>query len=240
MKPRVLVIQNEELDPPALVGQWLEQAGLQIEVVRAYEGQQVPQTVPTDVAAVMAMGGAMGANDDAEYTWLPAERSLLHNAVANDVPVFGICLGAQLLAAANGGVVERSPNIEIGVTSVAVNHQAAAGTVFESLAGRTVSAAQWHQDWISALPSQAVVIASNDAAPVQAFKLGSDAYGVQFHPEVDGAMFKEWRGVADEAADASGRNIDEAVLEVIEAETELEATWRPIFQAWAMRIKSRT
>ncbi|CAB4329180.1 MAG: type 1 glutamine amidotransferase [Actinobacteria bacterium] len=239
MTYRVLVIQNEEVDPPALVGEWLTEAGLTMEIVHAYSGELVPESVPEGVTAIMAMGGAMGANDDVDYPWLISERALLNDAVERDLPVFGICLGAQLLAAATGGVVERSPNVEIGVAQVHINEQLAKGTIFSSMAGTNASAAQWHQDWITALPDSAVVVASNDAAPVQAFKIGSDAYGVQFHPEVDGALFKSWRGVGDEAADASGRNMDEAVLEVIEAEAELEATWRPVFQAWAQRVQER-
>ncbi len=239
MNPRVLVIQNEESAPANMVGEWLEECGLVLDVIHAYAGEDIPAHVPSDYAGVLAFGGAMGANDDSDFRWLTAERQLLADAAHNDVPTFGICLGAQVLATAIGGTSTRADVIEIGAYEFDVLDVARNDSVFATLAGSTVKAAQWHQDWIATLPTQAVVLASNDNCPVQAFRFGNNVYGVQFHPEVDAASFKEWYNVADEAADRSGIDMVVAVDQVRESESEMIATWRPVFHAWAEVVKQR-
>jgi GMP synthase-like glutamine amidotransferase len=237
MNPRVLVIQNEESAPAAMVGEWLEEAGLDIDVIHAYAGQAIPAQLPEQYAGLLAFGGAMGANDDDEHAWLTQERHLLATAAKQDVPTFGVCLGAQVLATAVGGTSTRADVIEIGAYDIDVLPAAESDPVLGMYAGQTVKAAQWHQDWIATLPNSAVVLASNSNCPVQAFRVGENVYGVQFHPEVDAASFKEWYNVADEAADRSGIDMTVAVEQVREAESEMVATWRPVFHNWAALVK---
>ncbi len=239
MNPRVLVIQNEESAPAALVGEWLEEAGLSLDVVHAYAGEAIPDVLPATYAGVLAFGGAMGANDDVEFPWLAGERALLAHSADADVPTFGVCLGAQVLATAVGGTSTRADVIEIGAYDIDILSSAQNDAVFGALSGRSVKAAQWHQDWIATLPERAVVLASNQNCPVQAFRVGENVYGVQFHPEVDAASFKEWYNVADEAADRSGIDMAIAVDQVRDAEEEMIATWRPVFHAWANLVKQR-
>ena len=236
MTARVLVVQNEDGDPPGLVGQWLAEIDVDLDVLRPFAGDVVPSSVPEGYSAVIAFGGAMGAIDDDDYPWLPAERDLLGDATTRDIPVLGICLGGQMLAAATGGQVGRADTIEIGVSTISVSADARDDAVFGALAGQDVPAAQWHQDWVSQLPHDAVVLASNDACPVQAFRVGANAYGVQFHPEVDGATFASWRGVADEAADRSGLDTDAAAVEVAASEQALIRTWRPVVHRWGRLV----
>jgi GMP synthase-like glutamine amidotransferase len=71
----------------------------------------------------------------------------------------------------------------------------------------------------------------NGACPVQAFRSGS-GYGVQFHPEVDGETFASWRLYADEAGQRSGIDLDQAAADVSSRESDLLATWRPVFHRW--------
>lgn len=239
MNPRVLVIQNEESAPAALVGEWLQERGIELDVIHAYAGEEIPATLPQQYAGVLAFGGAMGANDDAEFPWLTKERALLAEAASQDTPTFGVCLGAQVLATAVGGTSTRADFIEIGAYEFDVLPVASSDPVFSLHAGSTVKAAQWHQDWIATLPESAVVLASNANCPVQAFRVGHNVYGVQFHPEVDAASFKEWYNVADEAADRSGIDMTVAVEQVREAEAEMIETWRPVFHAWADMVKAR-
>ena len=239
MTPIVLVIQNESDDPVALVGEWIKEVGVEVQVVRAFAGEQVPSAIPAGVAGVIAMGGAMGANDDETHPWLTPERSLLKDVVAHDFPFFGICLGGQVLATAVDGVVERTPAPEVGIAKFRVSEQAQGDRVFGGLAGTEVIAAEWHQDYITDLPDDAVVLAGNDACPVQAFKLGQNVYGVQFHPEVDAEMFASWAAIADEVLAKVSHTSAEAAAQVAEAEAELVKTWRPVFQAWAELVKAQ-
>jgi GMP synthase-like glutamine amidotransferase len=238
MRPLVLVIQNEIDDPVALAGQWISEVGLNIEVIHAYRGETVPAALPAQYSGVITMGGYMGANDDIEFPWLIAERSLVKDLVANDIPFFGICLGGQLLATAVDGKVVPTPVPEIGVVTFRVTADATQDAVFGELAGKEVIAAAWHKDYITYLPDEAVVLAGNDACPVQAFRIGQNVYGVQFHPEIDSEIFSSWAATDDELAKLD-HTIDQACQQVAVAEAELIKTWKPAFQAWAQLVKDQ-
>lgn len=236
MKPIVLVIQNEIDDPVALVGQWINEVGVDVEVVHAYRGESVPAVLPAHISGAIAMGGYMGANDDVEFPWLTDARSLLKDVIANDVPFFGICLGGQLLATAVDGVVQPTPVPEIGIASFRVSQEATGDPVFGKLAGKEVIAAEWHKDYITDLPDDAVILAGNDVCPVQAFRVGENVYGVQFHPEIDAEIFSSWAATDDELAKIEN-SLEQACKDVTAAEVELIDTWRPVFHAWAKLVK---
>ena len=238
MKPLVLVIQNEIDDPVSLVGQWINEVGVDVQVIHAYLGETVPASLPAQYSGAITMGGYMGANDDIEFPWLVAARSLMKDVVANDIPFFGICLGGQLLATAVDGKVEPTPVPEIGVASFRVTTDASNDAVFGHLAGKEVIAAEWHKDYITDLPDEAVVLAGNEVCPVQAFRIGENVYGVQFHPEVDSEIFSSWAATDDELAKID-HTIEQACNQVAAAETELIKTWKPAFQAWAKLVKDQ-
>ncbi|MEJ6494342.1 MAG: type 1 glutamine amidotransferase [Actinomycetes bacterium] len=236
MKPIVLVVQNEIDDPVALVGEWINEVGVEVEVVHAYRGETVPAVLPAHISGAIAMGGYMGANDDVEFPWLTDARSLMKDVIANDVPFFGICLGGQLLATAVDGVVEPTPVPEIGIASFRISHEAGRDAVFGKLAGQEVLAAEWHKDYITDLPDDVLVLAGNDVCPVQAFRIGQNVYGVQFHPEIDAEIFSSWAATDDELA-KNKINLEQACKDVAAAQVQLISTWRPVFQAWAQLVK---
>jgi len=238
MNPLVLVIQNEIDDPVALVGQWINEVGVDVEVIHAYRGETVPASLSAKYSGAITMGGYMGANDDIEFPWLVAARSLMKDVIANDTPFFGICLGGQLLATAVDGKVGPTPIPEIGVASFRVTADAAQDAVFGHLAGKEVIAAEWHKDYITDLPEEAIVLAGNDVCPVQAFRIGENVYGVQFHPEIDAEIFSSWAATDDELAKLD-YTIEQACQQVAAAEAELIKTWKPAFQAWAQLVKDQ-
>jgi GMP synthase (glutamine-hydrolysing) len=106
--------------------------------------------------------------------------------------------------------------------------------------GADIPAAQWHQDNIVELPDGAVLLLTNDECPVQGFRVGDRAYGLQLHPEVDADTFASWADAADEALQRSGRDAGEASDEVRAAERDLIAAWRPMTRAWADLVWSRS
>jgi GMP synthase (glutamine-hydrolysing) len=234
-QPLVLAIQNDPTDPPLMVGEWLAEDGIRIEVIRACFGEPVPAAVPPGVHGLLPLGGAMGANDDDVASWLPDERSLLVDAVERGIPVLGLCLGGQLLAAATGGRVGLAPVTEIGVVDVRRTVDGLRDPLLSQAvprSGVSIPTAQWHQDHIEELPDGAVLLCSSDDCRVQAFRLGDTAYGFQLHPEVDAATFVSWAEVEDEALERSGRDVREAAAEVHEAEPHLIVAWRPVVRAW--------
>jgi GMP synthase-like glutamine amidotransferase len=109
------------------------------------------------------------------------------------VPYFGVCLGAQLLAASLGAPVYTGQTPEVGVLPVAVA-AAAAGDPALGVLGGQFPALQWHGDTFG-IPAGAVRLAGSAAYPNQAFRFGETAYAVQFHVEVTGEMLAEWRHV---------------------------------------------
>jgi GMP synthase-like glutamine amidotransferase len=230
MKPTVLAIQNDPTDPPHLVGRWLIEIGFDIELLRAYDGQSVPTFVPPHISAVMPLGGHMGALDDHIAPWLPNERAMLLDAVHREIPIFAICLGAQLLAAAAGGEVTRAEKSEIGIYQVWPTSNG--DEIFDL--GSTVPVAQWHEDMVSKLPSGATLLASSEACANQIYRIGRNQYAVQFHPEIDASIIHTWEEHADNAFIESGKSSVEA--EVAEAQASLIETWKPIVQKWGRSV----
>jgi GMP synthase (glutamine-hydrolysing) len=240
-QPVVLAIQNDPTDPPLLVGEWLAEDGIRVEVVRACFGEPVPASVPPGVHGLLPLGGAMGAMEDDVAPWLADERALLADAVERGTPVLGLCLGGQLLAAANGGSVVLGPVTEIGVVHVERTIDGLRDPVMSQVvpvAGASIPAAQWHQDHIVALPDDAVLLLTNDACRVQGFRLGDSAYGLQLHAELDAQTFADWALLVDEALERSGIDPAQATDDMRAAEPDLIAAWRPMTRAWAALVWS--
>ena len=230
LKPIILAIQNDETDAPHLVGQWLTELGFEIQILRAYEGESVPTTVPANISALIPLGGHMNATDDTNFPWLPAERALLKNAIDRDIPIFAICLGTQLLAVAGGGRVERAAVGEVGIFSITSTQEPDAIFNFEG----ELPVAQWHEDFVSKIPNGATLLASSELCANQIYRIGSKSYGVQFHPEIDLSIVKWWEAEADNAFIDSGKKTIQP--EVAAAEIELIKTWKPIVQRWGREV----
>jgi GMP synthase-like glutamine amidotransferase len=246
-RPVVLAIRNDLTDPPLLVGDWLGELGIEIRVVCADAGESVPSSVPDGIDGIIPMGGGMGANDDDIAPWLPDERALLRDAVDRGIPVFGICLGGQLLAAANDGVVELGETTEIGLSFIERTAEGEADPVIAAIgAGPRIPAAQWHQDHVAVLPPGATLLLTNDACRVQGYRLGTNAYGFQLHPELDGDLFNWWVPLSDgdKALERAGIDVTVAGEKVAAASDSLVAAWRPMAHAWGELVlehfRSRT
>ena len=227
----MLVVENSPSDPVGRVGTWLTDAGCAFDVV---DGPGLPDSLD-GVAGLVVLGGPMGANDDSVAPWLPHERALLRAAVADDVPTLGICLGAQLLAAANGGRVTRNPGgPEIGAQLVAKRTAAAADPLFAALP-ITPDVLQWHYDAVVTLPPGAVHLASSPVCENQAFRLGRLAWGVQFHIETTPEVVRAW--AAEDAGELDGRDMARVVERAVAVHDDLAEVWAPFVAAFVAVVR---
>ncbi|MFI5658664.1 type 1 glutamine amidotransferase [Streptomyces sp. NPDC051684] len=186
----VLVVQNTRSGGPGRVGDWLREAGLAVEVLRPYAGEVLPEML--DGRPLLVLGGGFLPDDDARAPWLPAARRLAAQALDGGTPVLGICLGGQLLAQVAGGRVRGSHGRpEYGSTRIRLRPEAADDPLLHGFGG-TVPAIERHIDQITELPPGAAWLASTEACPHQAFRVGERAWGVQFHPEADAARIAGW------------------------------------------------
>ncbi len=192
---RVLVLLHVACEPPAEYSTVLEERGIPTHTVLLGDGVELPDW--RDFVGIIAMGGPMSANDDDKLPWITAEKKLIHDAVSAGTPYWGVCLGAQLLAAAMGGRVYAGEVPEIGMTDVQLVAAAAEDPVFAGVP-LAFSAFQWHGDTFE-LPPNATWLATNEAYRHQAFVVGA-GYGVQFHVEVGNDLAEQWMEIPEYAA----------------------------------------
>ena len=198
-------------------------------VVRTFAGDKLPRTAD----ALVVLGGGMGVYEQDRLPHLADEIRLLQDCVERGRPVLGICLGSQLLAAALGAEVTRAPRKEIGFYRVRLL-PAARQDALLSGAPESFVAFHWHGDAF-ALPAGAVPLASSTLTPLQAFRFGTRAWGIQFHLEVEeqvlAAMLQGKAELAEEGVDPA-RLEEQAAREL----PRLREIARAVFERWTAML----
>ncbi len=197
---RALILIHEEMEGAGLLGSALRTAGFELV-------QRFRRLEPGDYSAPLwvVMGGPMAVYEANHHPFLSAEIGALQERLAGGRPTLGICLGAQLLAAAAGAVVGPGQlGLELGVLPVSLSEAAASDPVFGDLPPNPAFV-HWHQDAFGPVPG-ATHLASTARYREQAFRLGS-SYGLQFHPELDAATFEEWLRASPADVERSGRSL---------------------------------
>lgn len=222
---RVVVIKHSGGSVGRL-GERLDRSGVEWEEINPAEGDSLPRV--EDIGALVMMGGRMGAYETEEHPFLAEEMALARQAVEKEVPVLGICLGSQLLAAALGGSAYLADRPEVGAVSVLLTEPGYRHPVVSKVADRRVFS--MHQDTFD-LPPGSVLLAYSNSFP-QAFGVGS-ALGIQFHPETPNAEANEWAcNGARRMLERAGKTPDEFAAEMEEAEGEIADGGYQLFDAW--------
>jgi GMP synthase (glutamine-hydrolysing) len=188
MVARLLVVQHEPSAPPGLLAGAATATGVELKVVEA-PGQTVP--VELDGAdGLVVLGGEMDFDETVAFPHLTRTMELLRDAAARSAPTLGICLGAQLAAAALGGRAYPGPaGEELGWTRIELTAAGRADPVLGALE-EPAELFEWHHDTFDPPPG-ATLLAGGAVYGAQAFRLGS-LVAVQFHPEVDGPLLAGW------------------------------------------------
>ncbi|MGV4927041.1 type 1 glutamine amidotransferase (plasmid) [Streptomyces sp. BHT-5-2] len=206
----VLILQHVEVEKPGMILDALDGSGLDVEIrnlidLPAASDDDLPPV--SDLAGLVVMGGPMNADDLAGHPALKVERNLLADALRHEVPTLGVCLGAQLLARAQGLAVR--PGSELGRSSeigwAPLRDVDRDDPVVGPLADAP-AVLHWHGDRIVPAPGTRV-LARTDTTECQAFRAGPVAWGLQFHLEVTPDLLDDWLGEAAftaEAAEALG------------------------------------
>lgn len=226
--PVCLVIQHIEPEESFAIGEAMYANGIELDERRVYAGDPVPSAI-SGFDGLVVMGGPMSAASDADFPTRQAEIALIADALEVGVPTIGVCLGAQLLAAAAGGVVYGgSEGPEIGWAPVRLLEAASEDPLLGGLPS-PLTVLHWHSDTFE-LPAGAEHLASSERYANQAFRLGTSAWGLQFHLEVtDKAVDGFLSAFGDEAEQSSG-GADQIEADTPVALAELE-DWRDLVAA---------
>lgn len=167
----------------------LKQAGYQIQYV---EGgiDDLKAMDPFQMDLLVSLGGPIGAYEEKEYPFLSSELLLFERRMEKDLPTLGICLGAQLMARALGAKVYPGLQKEIGWKPILLT-EAGKNSCLKFFTGQDANVFHWHGDTFD-LPENAVLLASTEICPHQAFSCGKGALALQFHPEIVSDKLEKW------------------------------------------------
>ncbi|QPL05630.1 MULTISPECIES: type 1 glutamine amidotransferase [Actinomyces] len=245
--PVLTVIEPEAFAPLGRLGEWLFACGARLRVVRPWQGESIPDLADVGDGLVL-LGGAMSAHDDDAHPWLADLRHLVRRVVEERVPTVAICLGAQVAAEALGGATAvPSPHgpengvVDIELTEAATKDpflapiidaavRAAVRTGVPTQDGTHLPVIVSHADGVARLPEEATLLATSDAAPIHAWRVGR-LLALQHHPESTPARIEHWqaRNAAREMGldleGQAGETMDDADLpaEAVEAGRQARA-----------------
>jgi GMP synthase-like glutamine amidotransferase len=179
--------------------------------------------------ALILMGGPMSANDP--DPWVGTEIDLIQRALARQIPILGVCLGAQLIARTLGSRVYRNPVKEIGWYPTYWTDAGRIDPVFGGLPDG-VNIFQWHGETFD-IPPGAEWLAYTKTCAYQAFRAGPNVYGIQFHPEVTPEIIEDW--ISQDANCGDVRELEHQVDPWLHSQSQAELT-ALVFERWAQQV----
>lgn len=190
---KLLVFQHVDCEHPGSLRQFLKRDGIEWTAVELDEEETIPDLLNYD--ALWVMGGPMDVWDVEENPWLVAEKVAIRSWVRDmQKPFLGLCLGHQLLADALGGTCGPQKPVEIGVLDVALTEAGQKDALMQGLPINQ-KCLQWHSVRVAQAPEEAVVLASSAHCPIQAMRVGDNAWSMQYHVEVEPDTVDNWAAI---------------------------------------------
>lgn len=204
----IIVFQHHDIGVPGRLGVTLRDHALRLDIRKLHEGDPIPPDLD-NVTGVVSLGGPQNVGDPEDKApWMARELEFLREAHERSIPVVGICLGAQMVAAALGGQVGPMEQPEIGFHTIRLTP---AGHTETMLAGIAWDSLQFchHGQEVKQLPGAAVALASSKRCKIQAFKVGMRTYGIQYHFEADQPIIRRLVAEARDDLHRAGYTEDE-------------------------------
>jgi GMP synthase (glutamine-hydrolysing) len=207
---KILVIQHNDDDSLNDLAQPFIEAGL--DIVQWHAGKtNAPVDSLAGFSGLVSLGAFAGVEEEAETPWMPIERRLIEQAIALEMPILGLCFGSQLLASVAGADVGKSGLPEVGWGKVQMEPAAALDPLMSVLGGEP-DVIQYHYDTFRwAEPNSDVTILGTANGMNQAFRVGKNAWGTQFHIELNLPTTLGWIATYPRAFEKAGNNPAEQV-----------------------------
>lgn len=230
----VLVVQHVPWERPARLGEVLTDHGLGWTTTRLTGARDRAEAPPVDrLAGLVLLGGPMGALDVETYPGLAVEARLVRECAEAGVPLFGVCLGHQLIATALGAALHPGADHEAGIGTVEVVADGPLGPP-----GTVQPVVHWHGDTVDPPPG-ATVLARSPGTPNQAYRIGDTVFATQFHLEADRTLLADWLEVPEMAADLGPDGRDRLLADYDAVAGPIDAAGVRMFTAFAEAIIAR-
>ena len=184
---KINIIQHVPYETPGCIADWINRKLYEQKITKIYEGDLLPGV--TDIDWLIIMGGPMSVHDTEKYPWLSEEKRFIREAIGSGKIVIGICLGAQLIAEALGGIVSKNGYREIGWYP-ATRTGKSSGSLLTAMFNETETVFHWHGETFE-IPDGASHEFFSDACRNQCFVYNEKVIGLQFHVEVTGSLLEE-------------------------------------------------
>ncbi len=228
--PRVLALQHADPEHPGLIADAVRGVGGTLETVRGDLGQAAPSFLD-GYSGLVIMGGPQSVYEEDRFPYLRDEKRLARQAIDNNIPLIGVCLGSQIIADVLGAEVHPSGDVEIGWKDVTRSAEIANNPVLSPLP-QTFTPLHWHGD-VYDLPAGATPVGSSEMTPCQGFAYGETTYALLFHLEMSEQQITEMATLFPEDVRKGGLEPEKLLSETSLHAAALKPTASEIFTRWA-------
>jgi GMP synthase (glutamine-hydrolysing) len=198
MEGKIVIVKHVKNEGAGFIEEVLATDDCPVEIVDLAQGHRLPEHID-EIAALIVLGGPMSVYQERGFPFLKQEERLIRKLLIEEIPFLGICLGAQLLAKTCGAKVHIGAAREVGWYTAALTTEGKQDLFFRGFPNR-FEVFQWHDDTFD-IPEGGLLLGVGKTCRNQAFRVGQNAYGLQFHMEVTPDMIEDWTGNGISGAD---------------------------------------